>query len=161
MTTTLTRRSLLAAVAFTTVLGVGLAACGDDDDDGGAASGGTAEVTVTDPWARTSPMDAKTGAIYMTLEASEADTLTGASVDMSVAMEAQIHETKDVDGEMKMSEVGKIELPAGEAVDLKPGGYHIMLMGLKSPLEEGQTVKVTLTFDKAGEKVVDAAVRSS
>jgi hypothetical protein len=60
---------------------------------------------------------------------------------------------------MTMQPVDSIELPAGEAVELKPGGYHIMLLDLVKPLEVGQSIDVTLTFDKAGEKTVTAEVR--
>ncbi len=56
-------------------------------------------------------------------------------------------------GVMKMSAVDKLALPAGKAVELKPGGYHVMLMDLVAPLKEGETVPLQLTFeDKAGKK---------
>ena len=65
---------------------------------------------------------------------------------------------------MKMSAVDKLALPAGKAVELKPGGYHVMLMDLVKPLKEGDTVPLQLTFeDKAGKKStveVKAAVKS-
>lgn len=63
------------------------------------------------------------------------------------------------DGSMTMKPVDSIELPAGEAVKLEPGGYHIMLLDLVAPLEVGQSIEVTLTFEKAGEKTVTAEVR--
>jgi hypothetical protein len=56
-------------------------------------------------------------------------------------------------GVMKMRAIERLAVPAGKAIELKPGGYHVMLMALKSPLKEGETVPVTLTFeDKAGKK---------
>lgn len=60
---------------------------------------------------------------------------------------------------MKMQEVGEIDLPAGETVRLEPGGFHIMLMELKGQIEAGDTISVTLTFEKAGEVEVDATAR--
>ncbi len=61
-------------------------------------------------------------------------------------------------GEMKMQKVEFIELPAGEAVALKPGGYHIMFIGLVGPLELGTTIQLTLVFEDAGEITVDVPV---
>lgn len=62
---------------------------------------------------------------------------------------------------MTMKPVDSIELPAGETVKLEPGGYHIMLLDLVSPLKKGDTVEVTLTFEKAGTKTVTAEVRDA
>jgi copper(I)-binding protein len=60
---------------------------------------------------------------------------------------------------MTMREVASIELPAGEMVELKPGGYHIMLIDLVAPLEVGDEIELTLTFEKAGDRTVTAEVR--
>jgi copper(I)-binding protein len=62
------------------------------------------------------------------------------------------------DGEMGMRPVDAIALPAGTAVALEPGGYHIMLIGLVAPLEAGTTIKVTLTFEQAGDITIDVPV---
>ena len=61
-------------------------------------------------------------------------------------------------GEMTMQEVEFIDLPAGTAVELKPGGYHVMLIGLVNPLEIGQTIQITLIFENAGEITIDVPV---
>ena len=61
-------------------------------------------------------------------------------------------------GEMTMQQVEFIELPAGTAVELKPGGYHVMIIGLVNPLEVGQTIQITLVFEKAGEITIDVPV---
>jgi copper(I)-binding protein len=108
-------------------------------------------ITVEQPWARATPGGAKTGAVYMTLDnkSSTADRLTGASSD--VADKLQIHEMKVENGVMKMREVaGGLSIPAGGSVALKPGGYHVMLIGLKKPLTVGEKFPLTLTFEKAG-----------
>ena len=86
----------------------------------------------------------------------EADRLVGASSPAAEA--AQIHKTESVDGVMKMREAGPLEIPAMGTLEMKPGGYHIMLMGLKQPLKEGDTLEVTLTFEKAGQVAVKVPV---
>lgn len=64
-------------------------------------------------------------------------------------------------GEMQMKPVSSLPLPAGQAVQLKPGGYHIMLIDLAAPLKAGSTIQITLTFEKAGEQTVTATVRDA
>ena len=64
-------------------------------------------------------------------------------------------------GAMTMQEVSSIEIPAGGSVQLKPGGYHIMLMELAAPLKKGETVAITLTFEKAGTQTVQAPVKDA
>ncbi|MDJ0925132.1 MAG: copper chaperone PCu(A)C [Acidimicrobiia bacterium] len=138
------RKTTVLFVAF----GLLVAGCGDDSG-----------VSVEKPWARNSPAMATAGAVYMDLEAGEDDRLVGASVDSSIAAMVEIHEVVMVDDAMKMQEVGEIALPAGTTVNLKPGGYHIMLMNVATPLEIGQKFDVTLQFQNAGEKVVEVEVR--
>lgn len=130
-------------------------------------------------------MMASAGAIYMDLEAAEDDRLVGAAVDADIAGKVEIHETAMMDdamgegsmgddsmggddamgeegqmgGAMTMREVGEIALPAGTTVNLEPGGYHIMLLDITTPLELGQKFDVTLTFAGAGEQVVEVEVR--
>ena len=154
----------MAAVAAVFTLG----ACSDDDKSETTTTAAettttaVADVTITNAWARTSPASAMMGAAYFDITSPVDDALTGVSVDMSVAMMAQIHETtmKD-DGTMGMQEVDEIALPAGETVSLKPGGYHVMLMNLKAPLETGSTVTLTLELKSGATVTVDAEVRES
>lgn len=153
---TIKRGAVLGTVA---ILGASiLGACGGSDD---ASPDTTAipVITVTEQWARASAEGAENGAAYMTIEASMNDELTGASVDMMVAMDAQVHEmVMDANGNMGMREVDEVEVKSGEALQLKPGGYHVMLMGLAKPLAVGDTITVTLTFTKAGDVVVQVPV---
>lgn len=167
------RITTIAAVLVATA-SLGLAACGSDDDTTTATQTAKA-VTVTAPWARVTAAEAKTGAAYMTIASKDGDVLTKAAVPASIAGMAQLHETTtsgdSMDGEsmdgpstsaMKgMKEVSSIEVPAGGSVQLKPGGYHIMLMELAKPIAAGETIPVTLTFEKAGEVTVDAVARQS
>ena len=105
-------------------------------------------VEVQDAWVRaTVPGQRATGA-FMKITAHEGSTLVGAS--SASAGVTQVHEMKLEAGVMKMRAViGGLDLPAGIAVELKPGGYHLMLMDLKAPLEEGTTVALTLLFTNA------------
>ena len=131
-----------------------------------AASNG---IEISDAWARTSPMVAQAGAVYLRVAnpGTAEDALTAATVESSVAARAEIHETVAVEsamGEatmMEMRPVDRITIPAGQTVMLEPGGYHIMLMDLAAPLEEGQQVELTLTFERAGEIEVTANVQET
>ena len=165
---TIRRVSTIAALA---ALAVATAACGSDTK---AATPTTTPgtVSVTKPWARTSPSNAATGAAYFIITSPVDDTLTGVSVDPSVAKMAQMHETSMGGGmtgttmagattttpQMTMTPVDKIELKAGTAVEFKPGGYHIMMMELAKPLKVGDTITITLTLAKAGTVTVQAPV---
>jgi copper(I)-binding protein len=103
-----------------------------------------------------------TGAAYFTVtnNGSDADRLI--AVSAPVAKVVEIHEIVDNNGvkEMRPLENG-IELPAGEAVALAPGGYHIMLIGLTQDLTAGMTYDLTLTFENAGEVVVPVTVQTA
>jgi len=123
---------------------------------GGALAQGTG-IKVTDAWARAMPGGAQTAAAYVTITSTSADRLTGVSTP--AAQKAELHTMTMDNGVMKMRQVDGIDLPAGKTVALKPGGYHIMLMGLAQPLKEGQTFPLTLTFQKAGTQQVTVAVQ--
>jgi periplasmic copper chaperone A len=121
-----------------------------------------AQVTVTDAWVRgTVPGQKATGAFMSITSATDA-TLVSASSPAAKVVE--IHEMAMDGGVMKMRAIDKLALPAGKPVQLKPGGYHVMLMDITAPLADGQTVPVTLTFvGKDGKKTtqeVKAPVRA-
>ena len=126
-----------------------------------AASAAQAQtVTVEQPWARATAEHAATGAAYATLVAGTADRLTGASTP--VATTVQVHETTQDNGVMRMREVtGGLALAAGKPVTLAPGGYHIMLMGLKQQLKPGESFPLTLTFAKEPPITVTVTVNSA
>jgi hypothetical protein len=107
-----------------------------------------AAVEVQNAWARATVKGQMATGAFMTLTAKEGATLVG--VASPAAGVAQVHEMKMDGGVMKMAEVkGGLVLPAGKAVELKPGGYHLMLMDLKAPLAKDSTVPVTLIFKDA------------
>lgn len=119
-----------------------------------------AEVTVKDAWVRgTVPAQTATGA-FMTLTSSTEAKLV--AVASPVAKAVEIHESMMHGGNAQMHEVAAVALPAGKPIELKPGGHHVMLMGLAKPLKPGDTVPLTLTIEEKGKRSkveVKAAVR--
>jgi copper(I)-binding protein len=107
-------------------------------------------------WARATPGGAKNGAAYVTLESAAPDALVAAS--SPVAAKAEVHTHMQDKGVMKMMPVKEVPLDPGKKVELKPGGEHIMLMGLKRPLKEGEHFPLTLTFRNAGTREVEVRV---
>ena len=136
---------------------------------GCSPGGDTAEIVVTDAWARPSPAMASAGAAYMTIRnnGTATDALVGASSPAATTVE--VHETVVMGspapgasgdgGMMGMQPVKRLEIPAGGSVELKPGSYHIMLIGLKQDLKAGETIEITLTFEKAGEFSLSVPVK--
>jgi copper(I)-binding protein len=146
-----------------------LVSCGGSDSAPDTTAVTTPVITVSGQWARTSPDATDMGAAYLTINSDTDDSLVSAMVDSSVAAMAEIHEMVPVESEMStestmdssamtMQEVDQIDIVAGTPLELKPGGYHVMLMKLVKPLLTGETFKVTLTFTKAGAVVVDVPV---
>ena len=121
-----------------------------------------AEVTVADAWVRGTVAGQKATGAFMQLKSSADTALVSAASPVAAVVE--IHEMKMDGGVMKMSAVRSLAVPAGKTTELKPGGYHVMLMELRQPLKEGETVPVTLNFeDKARRKQsveVKAAVKA-
>ena len=104
-----------------------------------------AQVTVKDAWVRaTVPHQKATGAFRQLQSAQDAKLLSAQS---PVAGVVEVHEMAMDGGVMKMRAVPSLALPAGKAVDLKPGGYHVMLMDLKGKVKDGVTVPVTLVVE--------------
>lgn len=110
-----------------------------------AGAPAAAEVTVKAPWARASVAGQKFSGAFMELTSSEDARLV--AVTSPAAGLVEIHSMKMEDGIMKMRRIPVLELPAGKAVALAPGGYHIMLMDLKRPLAVGETVPLRLTVE--------------
>ena len=125
---------------------------------GGASAGG---IEVNAPWTRATVPGASVAAGYLTIanKGTEADRLTGAST--AAAEKVEIHEMR-MDGDiMKMRALTEgVEIKPGETVTLKPGGEHLMMLGLKQRLLPGQTLAVTLSFAKAGQIAVVLPVQS-
>lgn len=121
------------------------------------------DLNVEDAWVRSSPLAEGNGSAYLTIRnrGNEADTLIGVSASASEA--AEIHEMQMEGDVMTMRPVAgqRLEIPAGDKVELKPGGLHIMLLDLKEKLEAGQKTDLTLLFEKSGEQTISVEIRTS
>jgi copper(I)-binding protein len=124
----------------------------------GAFAGAADQVTVHDPYVRLAPPNAPaTGAFMVIRNAGDKDVKV-VKADNPVSKVTELHTHLNEGGVMKMRPVTAIDVKAkGEAV-LKPGGLHVMLIELKAPMKEGDTVPLTLTFDDGSTKKVDAKV---
>jgi periplasmic copper chaperone A len=118
-------------------------------------------VKISAPWARATPKGAAVGAGYMTItnNGSAPDRLVGGASEVSRGVE--IHEMTMDNGVMRMRPISKgLEIKLGQTVELKPGGNHVMFVGLKKPFAQGEHVKATLAFEKAGKVDVEFPVES-
>ncbi len=109
------------------------------------------DLVITQAWSRATPGGAKVAGGYLTIQnkGSAADRLIGGSAD--VADKVQVHEMATTNGVMTMRPLDKgLSIEPGKTVKLAPGGYHLMLLDLKSPLKQGDKVPVTLEFERAG-----------
>ena len=113
----------------------------------GMVAAQSAAVKVEGAWARATVQGQKGTGAFMNITAKAGTRLVG--VSSPVAGVAEVHEMKMENDIMKMRAVTALDLPAGQTVSLKPGGYHIMLMDLKAPLVKGRTVPMTLRFKDA------------
>lgn len=104
-----------------------------------------AQVTVKDAWVRATVAQQKATGAFMQLLSAQDAKLVGAR--SPVAGVVEVHEMAMVGDVMKMRAINSLPLPAGKAVDLKPGGYHVMLMDLKAAVKDGETVPVTLIVE--------------
>lgn len=138
------------------MLAMGLTACSNAGSQGPA-------VSVEDAWVRASPMAEGNSAAYLIIKntGSEADALVGVSAGISDAVE--LHEVIMEGDVMKMRPISgqRIDIPARGQAELKPGGLHIMLIGLNQALAPGADVDLTLHFEKSGDMQVKAPVRAS
>ena len=131
-----------------------LSACGTS-----APADSPSGIEITAPYAHAAGMGENTAA-YMSIRntGAEADILLKATCD--AAMMVQVMETTMENDVMSMGEVPGIDLPAGSTVELKPGGYHVMLMNLVQEIKDGTTVSVTLEFAKAGTITLEVPVKA-
>jgi copper(I)-binding protein len=101
----------------------------------------------------------RAGAAYLVLQNNGAAEDKLLSVESDVAKTIELHETKESGGMMEMSPVPNIPVPANGKAELKPGGFHVMLISLNRELKVGEKVQLTLNFEKAGKIQVTAEVR--
>jgi copper(I)-binding protein len=128
----------------------------------GAAAAQTAtagSIEISNAWARATPKGAPVGGAYMTItnKGTDDDRLLGGT--SPVSGQVQVHQMSMDKGVMSMRPVaGGLEIKAGQAVEFKTDSFHLMLVGLKQPLTQGERVKVTLEFAKAGKIDVEFLV---
>jgi len=118
-------------------------------------------LVINHPWSRATPKGASVAGGYMkiTNTGTTPDRLLGGSAD--VAKRFEVHEMSMDGGVMRMRELKNgVEIPPGATVELKPGGFHIMMMNLSKPLAKDERVKGTLTFERAGKVDIEFAVEA-
>lgn len=129
---------------------------------GAVAQAGEAPKTlvISDVWMRASLGQVPTTTAYLKIENRGTADDTLLAVSTPAAAMAHVHESTTANGVMTMAAVPALNIKPGQTVELVPGGLHIMVMNLKAPLKVGETVPLTLKFERAGEIVVQAEVRS-
>ena len=116
------------------------------------------DLTVTGAWARATPPGAEVGAAYLRIanQGASDDRLLG--VASSAATSVTLHESAEENGVATMRPVVTYRIPVGGALEMEPGGPHLMLVGLAAPLKEGEALSLTLRFEKAGELTLELPV---
>ena len=123
------------------------------------SSAALAQVSVTDVWARATVAQQKTAGVFMNVRSGSPARLVG--VKSPVAASAEVHEMKMQGQTMSMHQVDGVALPAGQEVRFDPGGYHVMLFGLKQQLKQGDSVPLTLVVENGAKKREEVRVAVS
>ncbi|MCU0804329.1 MAG: copper chaperone PCu(A)C [Burkholderiales bacterium] len=123
-----------------------------------AGTVGAQTVEVKDPWARATAPGQKAGGVFMQLKSPGGAALVAA--ESPAANIVEIHEMAMEGNVMRMRAIPKLDLPAGQTVALKPGGYHVMLIDLKAPLKKGDMVPVKLKVQGKDGKAADIEVKA-
>jgi copper(I)-binding protein len=143
----------LAIMGVVLMLAVGVAACG------GSSSGTAGNISVSGAWVRNPAIADQPGAAYLVIQNNGAAEDKLLSAESDVAKTIELHQSVESSGMMQMSPVPNIPIPANGKVELKPGGFHMMLINLTRPLKTGDQVQFTLNFEKAGKIPVTAEVK--
>lgn len=146
------RHTLIAALCITTTW-ANIASA--------ASNAATAEaVTVTGAYIRLAPPGAPAAGAFMVIRNTGSKATALVKADTTISKLTELHTHLHEDGVMKMRPVKSIPIPAGGEAILKPGGLHIMMIDLKSPLKEGDSVPITFTFDDGSSKQVEVLVKT-
>jgi len=127
---------------------------------GSVLAGAAEDVTVNDPYARAVPPGQPNSASFMLLTNSSASDHALVAAESSASKVVELHTHTMVEGMMQMRQVEKIDIPAGSATKLEPGGLHVMLIGLAQDLKPGDEVSITLTFEDGSKTTIVAPVRN-
>ena len=150
------RLRILSPLAL--ALSLGFSSGNVNADDTKPASTAADSITVETPEVRSTPPGQKITGAFMTLKNTSATDIELIAAQSEIADVTEIHESGMKDGMMFMNKVEKISVPANGTAELKPGGFHIMLIDLKNPLTSGDKANITLTFSDNSQKAVEAAV---
>lgn len=118
------------------------------------------DIAVIDPYIRLVPQGVPTTAAFMLIRNTGNADRKLLKIDSPIAKTVELHHHINDNGVMRMRPVKEIELKAGGQVELKPGGYHVMLIDLRKVLEEGERVPMTLSFDNGGSEKFDAIIKN-
>lgn len=139
------------------LLAAALAGCAPRTPSSTPASAG--DPAIADAWARPSPDGVDVGAAYLTLRSDAGDRLLAATAPPGFADRVELHAVvTDSLGRMGMQAVEAIELPPGTEVELRPGGHHVMFLGMHQRLVDGDTLELVLRFERAGQRRVRVPV---
>jgi copper(I)-binding protein len=117
------------------------------------------KVKIKDAWIQEGPPSQKITAGFMVIENHNSADITLLSASADVAEVVELHRMEIEDRMMKMRKVDSINIPAGGYIELKPGGYHLMVIGLNKELKEGENVEVTLRFSGAIQKTLTVPIK--
>ncbi len=117
------------------------------------------ELSITNAWSRTTPPGVTVGVAYFTLKNDTGKSDRLLKISSSVASKVQVHRTEILDGIARMRDVAVPHVEAGQTLEFAPNGMHVMLMGLKKPLVEGQAFELEMLFEVAGPRKVAVKVR--
>ncbi|MDP2751108.1 MAG: copper chaperone PCu(A)C [Rhodocyclaceae bacterium] len=123
------------------------------------AAGSADSVTITDPWIRQSPAVAQAAGAFMIIKNTGAKEVKITKADNPASKVTELHNHFNEGGVMKMRAIPSLDIKAGGEAILKPGSLHVMLIGLKAPLEVGKVIPITLTFDDGSNKIIEATVK--
>lgn len=117
------------------------------------------KIVIKDAWIQEGPPSQKITAAFMLIENHNAAEIALLSASTDAARVVELHKMELEDGMMSMRKVDSINVPAGGMIELKPGGYHLMVIGLNKELKEGEDVKVTLRFSNDIRKTITVPVK--
>ncbi|WP_299730019.1 copper chaperone PCu(A)C [uncultured Endozoicomonas sp.] len=146
--------AMVSGVMAAALLLVGQSASAHENGHGSHDAQGVIELSGV--MARATKPGMSTSAAYMVIRNTSDEAVTIESIDSPVAKKTELHTTTKKDGMMKMQRVDNLEILPGQEVQLKPGGYHVMLMGLNNPITNGSEVPVTITFSNGEKQTVKA-----
>lgn len=125
-----------------------------------SATNGDSAIEVRDVWVRAMPAGIPNSAAFFEINNHLPKAVTLVRISTPAAKKSEMHETIQQGPFTTMNEVKALTVPAKESVDLKPGGLHVMLVGLEKTLQEGQTIPLTLTFEDGTKVTVDAKIKN-